>query len=54
MWLFSSKNTKIQTSIQNVALVTNFSSCALGMNLVHQLTASGEYAKVVAVSHNAN
>ena len=37
-----------------VAVVTNFSSCALGQNLVRQLSLNENYAKVIAVSHNAS
>ena len=53
MYLFR-KSPKIPDPKINVALVTNFSSCALGQNLVKRLSLSDNYAKVIAVSHNAS
>ena len=35
-----------------VALITNFSACSLGMNLLNRLSESN--TKVVAVSHDAS
>ena len=51
--LFSKSQANTETKV-NVAIVTNFSSCALGQNLVKQLSMSGNYDKVIAVSHNAS
>ena len=49
-----SKSAPAATPKTKVAVVTNFSSCALGQNLVKQLSLNESYAKVIAVSHNAS
>jgi hypothetical protein len=41
-------------SLKKVAIVTNFSACKLGFNLVKHLVNSDTYHQVIGISHNAS
>ena len=50
----SSGSSTSATKLEKIAMVTNFSSCRLGLALVNRLANSPHIDQVVAVSHDAD